>query len=1056
MKGALPSDLFGENEKKSLCHVNEASDRAIDQNIMLWRVNEIARILLSYDESLPFSKILHKSLELIGETTNQNSAYMWKDLCNNNELSCVKVYEWVEGMESERDYLGLESIPYSRLPSIKKALDSEKCFNDYTENMSLSERKILEPRGIKALLVAPINLGDKRWGFIGVDNYKSKRLFSELEENFLLMSGFLLANSIQKRMDHAEMKEFEERMQIMLNATPLCCCFFDKNFNMLLCNDECVRLFELENQQEYIEKFSELSPLYQPNSRLSTELAVEYMTKAYQEGTFKFEWMHQNLKGDLIPTEIVLVRVKYKNDFMVAGYIRDLREVKAMLEEIHKVEEDLCTARDEAIASSRTKSEFLAKMSHEIRTPMNAIVGMLELILREQISPAAKEYALTMKQASGNLLSIINDILDLSKIESGKLEIVAEKYELSSLINDVINIVSMKLIDKPILFSVYVDSTLPNDLVGDELRIKQILINLLSNAVKYTEEGYISLEICGKFTDKYKLSMIIDVSDTGMGIKEKDIANLFGDYAKFDITKNKGVEGTGLGLAITKKLCKAMDGEISIKSKYGEGSSFKVVLPQRFYDYREIAVVKNPEQHNVLLYEPREVYAKSIMSSLDNLGVRYSLARNLPEFQEVYERDKYTFVFSPSFLFFSTQNIMNKVSKKHNVSLPKLVAMSDYGDAMNEPDILAINMPVYSIIIANVLNETTKPSYGDGQVVSIRFVAPKAKILIVDDINTNLKVAKGLMSPYNMQIEVCESGIDAINLVKSDNYDIVFMDHMMPVMDGIRATKIIRELKSCKNLPIIALTANAVVGVKEMFLSNGFSDFLPKPIEMSKLNEILEKWINDDKKEKYSPRLNNDAIPGIQIEGIDVGAGLAKTGGGLENYIEILDVFMKDGPKKIAEIEESLRINDIKTYAAHVHALKSALASIGANELSETAKALEHAGKSEDMGFIAKKNNRFVKGLNELLQKIGQSIKKEDKLSLKGSMPVDSIRSELLSLKESLNELDGAAMNQVMRELKNSYKNSNLGDIIETLEQCILMCEYENAVDCIDEFLKSS
>jgi signal transduction histidine kinase/CheY-like chemotaxis protein len=1043
------------NEKNNLCLVDETNDNAIDQNVMLWEVNEIARIILSYDESQPFNEILHKSLELIGETTNLDSAYIWKDQYENNELTCVKVYEWVEGMDSISNYNGLETIPYSRMPSIKKALDSGKCFNDFTENMTPSEKKILEPRGIKALLVAPINLSDKRWGFIGVDNYKSKRHFSRLEENLLLMSGFLLANSIQKRMDQAEMKEAEERMQIVLNATPLCCNFFDKNFRLLLCNDECVRLFGLGTQKEYMKRYLDLSPQYQPNGRLSRELLLENIAKAFSEDMFKFEWLHQNLKGDPIPTEITLVRVRYKNGYMVACYTRDLREVKAMLKEIHKVEEDLCAARDEALANSRTKSEFLAKMSHEIRTPMNAIVGFLELILREQISPTAKEYATTIKQASRNLLSIINDILDLSKIESGKLVIEAEKYELPSVVNDVINIISMKLIDKPILFSVYVDSILPNVLIGDEIRIKQILINLLSNAVKYTEEGHISLEICGEFTDKQELCMMIDVSDTGMGIREEDMENLFGDYAKFDIQKNKGVEGTGLGLAITYKLCKAMNGEISVESTYGEGSSFEVNLPQRFNDYHEIAQVKNPELHNILLYEPREVYARSIISSLENIRVKYSLVQNQTEFQEALERDSYSFIFFPSFLFYGTQTIVNKLSEKQNTVLPKLVAMCDYGDSMNEPDILTVNMPVYSIVLANVLNETAKPSFNDndGQSIHIRFTAPKAKILIVDDINTNLKVAKGLMSPYNMQIEVCESGIEAINMVELNRYDAIFMDHMMPVMDGIEATKIIREFSFCKNLPIIALTANAVVGVREMFLSNGFDDFLPKPIEMRKLDEILEKWIPDSKKEKFSSKLTIDNQREIEIDGIDVKVGLSKTGGGIENYIEILNVFFKDGRKKLVEIENSLRTNDIKNYTTHVHAIKSALGSIGAVELSDAAKALELAGKSEDMDFIKSNNSVFMKELEELLQKIKQTIRTDNNVSPNDGFQVDSIMSELLILKKSLDEFDGTTMDQVIRQLKDRCKNSNYEDKIESLEQYILMCEYEKATEYIDNIV---
>ncbi|MCL1940911.1 MAG: PAS domain-containing protein, partial [Synergistaceae bacterium] len=779
------------NEKNRMSLENEIQSRTddlVNQDKMLWKVHEIARNLLSYDESGSFDEIVLNSLRSIGEMMDQDSTYIYKDTRNeNDELSCVKIYEWLKETDGAKDFTGLKSTSYARLPSIKDALDKKKCLNDFVENLSGSEKEIVESLGIKALLVAPIIIDNERWGFIGVDNYKSKKLFSELEENMLMMSGFLLASAIQKKINQAKMKEAEERTQIMLNTTPLCCSFWDGNYKPVYCNDETLRLFGLRDKQEYLSRFFELSPTYQPDGRSSSRLVFEYVEKAFKNGYCKFEWMHQKLDGEPIPTEVTLVRVKYKDENMLAGYTRDLRETKAMMEEINKAGEELRAARDEAIANSRTKSEFLAKMSHEIRTPLNAIIGMSELILREFLNPAVKEYATTIKQASVNLLSIINDILDLSKIESGKLEIIKEKYGFSSLINDVINIISMRLLDKPILFSVVIDSILPNNLIGDEVRVRQILLNLLSNAFKYTEKGRIALEIYSDFVNKDELKLLIDVTDTGIGIKEEDMKNLFGDYAKFDISRNKGVEGTGLGLAITRNLCEAMGGDIFVESTYGEGSSFRVVLPQTFYDYKEIALVSDPAKHSILLYEPREMYAKPILSSLDNLGVKFRLTAEQAEFAEALKGNGYSFIFLPSFLFYRTQDIIRETPDMHD-GAPKLVVIADYGEVINEPDIITVSMPVYSVTIANTLNGAAqRSSYNDKASINVRFSAPSARILIVDDISTNLKVAKGLLSPYSMQIETCENGMEAVELVKSNNYDVVFMDHMMPVMDGIAA-----------------------------------------------------------------------------------------------------------------------------------------------------------------------------------------------------------------------------------------------------------------------------
>ncbi|MDR2741749.1 MAG: response regulator, partial [Treponema sp.] len=399
---------------------------------------------------------------------------------------------------------------------------------------------------------------------------------------------------------------------------------------------------------------------------------------------------------------------------------------------------DLVEAREAAEESVKAKAAFLARMSHEIRTPMNAIIGLSKLALRDELPPKARAYCGDVNSAANNLLGIINDILDFSKIESGKMEIVNAEYQFASLVNDVTTIIRMRLSDSAVNFVTDIARDIPGRLFGDEVRIRQILLNLLSNAVKYTREGEIRFSMKAEFGEAGKVTLIIDITDTGIGIKEEDLGKLFGNFTRFDMEKNKHVEGTGLGLAITLNLCRAMGGDINVLSEYGKGSTFTAIIPQRAED------------------------------------------------------------FTP------------------------FTAIIDGGTGgVSEEDM-------------------------------IHFTAPAARILIVDDIETNLTVAEGLVSPYDVRVDTTLSGTEAISLMQQYEYDIVFMDHMMPEMDGLEATAIIRALDEprFREVPIIALTANAMSGMREMFLEQGFNDYLSKPIEIPKLDEIMSRWIPREKQIK--------------------------------------------------------------------------------------------------------------------------------------------------------------------------------------------------------------
>ena len=712
-----------------------------------------------------------------------------------------------------------------------------------------------------------------------------------------------------------------------------------------------------------------------------------------------------------------------------------------------------------AYEASRAKSNFLARMSHEIRTPMNAIIGMTELALREKEANQIQKHIMTVKQAGAHLLSIINDILNFSKIERGKLEIIPGDYLFSSLVNDVISIIRMRLIDSQIRFAVNIDSLIPNELNGDETRMRQILLNILSNAVKYTEKGFITFTVHFEETDEMTINLIMEVMDSGKGIKKENLDNLFDEYIQVDQERNRGIEGIGLGLSITWSLVKAMGGDIKVYSEYGKGSIFTIVVPQKKRSEKNLAKIINPELKNAIIYERREIYANSIIYSIENLKVKCVLVEKDTELLDELKKKEYNFLFISYFLLKRNNDIIKKFGD--NI---KIVVLTEFGEAIPDLTLNIISMPVYSISIANILNGVTDYfNYNENDENVIRFIAPSAKILIVDDINTNLKVAEGLMLPYKMKIDLCKSGKEAIEAVSSKEYDIIFMDHKMPEMDGIETTMHIRGMTGndlyYKNIPIIALTANAISEVKEDFLKKGFTDFLAKPIDMLKLNVILEKWLPKNKREivvKSNEKIKNEEnVFGYEIDGVNVINGVNISGGTIEKYLEILEIFCSDSNKKINELNQFLQSDNFNMYIIYIHAMKSALANIGATELSNEAKMLENMGEHKNYEFIKLNHNSFIEKLKIIITDIENILEKnrvKDYIISENNLKLIKVLFD--NLLNALNNYEAGNINKNINELVEITKYSNFEERIKNLSELILMGEYEQAADIIKDLYK--
>ena len=396
--------------------------------------------------------------------------------------------------------------------------------------------------------------------------------------------------------------EAEERTKIMLDAMPISCNFLDAHHNNIDCNEAAARLFELSSKQEFLDHFYELSPEFQPCGRRSSELAREKIRTAFFTGYTRFEWMHQTFKGTPMPAEITLIRVKWGNSHVVAGYTRDLREHKAMLAQMERTQDALRLARDKAEDSARAKSQFLANMSHEIRTPMNAIVGMTHLLAYSDLSDWQHDLVDKARHASDLLLLIINDILDFSKIEAGRLELKNRPFSLHGLMQNVRDMEKDAVSAKGLHFEMSIAPDVPDMITGDPLRLEQILFNLLSNAVKFTSQGSVTLRVARNENDRSAVSgpsgsapLLFSVSDTGIGMTGEQIAALFLPFTQADASMTRQYGGTGLGLVISKSLAEMMSGKLWCESQPGRGSTFFFSAD---FALAGEAVPGSPEQHD--------------------------------------------------------------------------------------------------------------------------------------------------------------------------------------------------------------------------------------------------------------------------------------------------------------------------------------------------------------------------------------------------------------------------------------------------------------------------
>ncbi|MCL1842809.1 MAG: ATP-binding protein [Defluviitaleaceae bacterium] len=725
-----------------------------------------------------------------------------------------------------------------------------------------------------------------------------------------------------------------EIAQMYLTSSPLAMELFDGEHRLLDCNQQALDLLGFSNKTEYRKRTTYLAPAHLYHGIYTRAEDGEYYQRAMREGFVRYEWVFQKENGDKIPCEITRVRMTRPDADFVVSYIHDLSTIRSMAEELKKAE---AVERE-----NRAKSQFLAQMSHVLRTPMNAISGLAEIQLQKNNTPDAEEALVQIQRFTQLQLGIISDILDLSNVDAGKMELAEKHIDVPSLIVDIVQINLMGAENEAVKFSLSVSENLPFVILGDELRIKQIANHIIRNAFKYTESGTVTVHFDAETTEEKdaNFTFVLTVSDTGSGMTTEQTTGIFSENTRYNEQGNIHGAGAGLGLLITRRLVKLMEGKISVKSEKNVGSTFIVKIP--------------------LKAESDSTLGAEIAKNLCNIG------------------------------------------KEH-----------------------------FNLKRRDIINYEPMP-YG--------------RVLIVDDVQSNLFVAKGLMEPYFLNIETVTGGLASVEKVKNGaEYDIIFMDHMMPDMDGIQATKAILELGYTR--PVVALTANAILGQASLFKENGFAGFISKPIDTKHLNEYLMRFIHDKYPEEVRQKARAEASERAAVAPVEQGVS-----------DELAKHFIRDAKNAASVLDTLMQIpefsaNDLKKYTITTHGMKSALANVGVPDLSEVAATLENAGRGAETGIITAETPSFISRLKDVISTFEQKLSDAADAGDDVEDDTELMKTQLTAIQEACEVYSKSAAKKALNALKEGRCSKKTLALLDEISALLLHGEFEEVAETARKYL---
>lgn len=729
-------------------------------------------------------------------------------------------------------------------------------------------------------------------------------------------------------------------------------------------------------------------------------------------------------------------------------------------------QENMMEMIDALRKSEREKDDFLANVSHEIRTPINTICGISEIMLKNDVPVEIKEDMLSIQSAGRNLMSVVGDILDYSELQDGEFEILQENYYIGSMIYDVINMSMAKKSEKKLELIIDCATDMPSILIGDEQKIRRVIMNLVNNAVEFTSEGCVSINF-GYRKEEYGINLIITVKDTGIGMSKENVENLFKKFSQADMGRTRKKGGIGLGLAIAQTIVNRMGGFITVKSELGKGSEFKIVIPQKVFDVTPVVDLPDRTDINAAVYinmeqfrynEIRDEYGENIQSLVQQLKIKCHICRNLQELKRWNEREEFNHIFISLLEYQEDTTYFDRLAKRKNVH----IILDHYDDAkVQNENISKIYKPFFALsIVATLKNTLVKNEDETGEIDDHQMYAPEAHILVIDDNRMNIRVVEGLLRTYGIKVSYALSGQEGIDMLASKAYDLILLDHMMPGMDGVETFHHIRKRTDAyyKEIPIIALTANAIAGAREMFIKEGFNDFIAKPVESSVLQRTLKRHLPEHKleslKETEPVIVESKLDEELVIGDLDISKGIMYCGS-KENYLEILTSQRDSGKEIIGQVKQLYEKADWKNYVILVHGIKSSMMSIGAVKLSEMAKGLEFAGKADDIEYIRREHDTMLQEFERVMQmlfacKYLEAPEQENVTVNKPEISEEMFAEKLFLLENVTYEFDANKVIPVLDELsKYTYHSKDLAKELKPVYKKVEMFDFMSAYETV-------